>query len=98
MASNWQFPDRIPKDGKRWGKWHFDKKSLELVYGHDRYRIDLKRIEDSAGMLDWIFQMTTKSYCTSRDLGDLVKAFDDLFYPQANLCSNGINEKINPTK
>lgn len=62
------------------------------------YEIDLERVRDSAAMLDWIFQIRGKSWATSRVMRDLIEAFDDLFKPQANLCSNGCNKVIQNPK
>ena len=98
MPSKWKFHGKVPEDGQQWGKWCFDKKRLALVYGNERYEIDLERIDGSAEMLDWIFQLSNKPGCSRKDIGDLVEAFDDLFYPQANLCSGGSDKKIDATK
>ena len=62
------------------------------------YEIDLERVRDSAGLLDWIFQIHTKSWTTARVTKDLLNALDSIFHPQANLCSgacgNGRGGKI----
>jgi hypothetical protein len=55
------------------------------IIGH--YEIDLERVRDSAAALDWIFQILGKNWATQRVMKDLLEAFDDIFHPQANLCS-----------
>jgi hypothetical protein len=105
--------------GRHWGEWTLDTERFCLVYkaqpvlrgegsrqytgffGH--YEIDIERIRRSSGMLDWIFQINGKSWANARVTKDLVNAFDDVFHPQANLCSGacggGTSNKIieNPT-
>jgi hypothetical protein len=63
-----------------------------------RYEIDIEQIRHSAAMLDWIYQVNKKAWATARVTKDLVNAFDDVFHPQASLCSGGSDKIIqNPT-
>jgi hypothetical protein len=70
------------------------------VVGHEyvaflgAYEVDVERIRCSSGMLDWIFQINGKSWADARVVKDLVNAFDDIFHPQANLCSGGCSGGI----
>jgi hypothetical protein len=60
--------------------------------------IDLDRIRDSAGLLDWIYQVEGKTWATARITKDLLSAFDAIFSPQQNLCTGGGSKTIaNPT-
>ena len=88
------------KDGARWGDWHLEVGNLTLVLrsGHDNYEIDLEQINDSAQMLDWIFQLRTKTWVTNDIIGDLLSAFQDIFCPQATICGGGQNTTINATE
>ena len=52
-----------------------------------RYEIDIEHIRNSASALDWIYQVNKKVWGTARTMKDLLNAFDDIFDPQANLCS-----------
>jgi hypothetical protein len=45
-------------------------------------------------MLDWVFQIQGKGWATLEVMFDLLRAFNDLFRPQANLCSGGGNKVI----
>jgi hypothetical protein len=69
-----------------------------LVHQETGYEIDLESVNTSAQMLDWIFQVTAKTWHTDEDTAGLIAAFRDLFDPQANLCSCGMSYKINPKK
>jgi len=85
-------------DGKQWCNWRFQAENLTLVHLTPHYEIDLEIIRDSAEMLDWIFQVQQKAWATERDMADLLSAFDDIFEPQASLCSAGQGKTIEPTK
>ena len=52
-----------------------------------KYEIDIERIPYSAAMLDWIYQVNKKVWASARTMKDLLNAFEDIFDPQANLCS-----------
>lgn len=84
------------RDGHEWGPWRLDAKLLTLTHIRG-YEIDLERIHSSAEMLDWIFQVLHKIWCTPETTKGLLDAFDALFDPQANLCSMGHSKTINPT-
>ncbi len=90
---------------EKWGDWHFDKSNLCLnllptcqpaKWDHDCpfYQIDLERIDSNSEMLDWIFQLNHKNLDLYGEnvVKDLVRALDDIFYPQANCCSYGKNK------
>jgi len=83
-------------DGRQWGEWRLQAENLTLQHPH--YEIDLENISDSAKMLDWIFQLEHKTWATEKVLADLLSAFDDIFKPQANLCSMGGSKTIEPKK
>ena len=52
-----------------------------------RYEVDLETIRHSAGMLDWVFQISKKGWATRAVTKDLLNALDSIFHPQENLCS-----------
>ena len=88
--------------GHQWGNWTLGLTKGEYYLAfrsdaagrHRRYEIDLNDIKDSAGMLDWIFQIHMKAPMTPADVHDLLSAFKDIFKPQANLCSFGEGKKL----
>jgi hypothetical protein len=87
-----------PAHGDRWGDWVFDAKRLTLTYKPFSYEIDLERLTTSARALDVIFQLSGKTWIKRKDIGDLVKALDDLLHPQATLCSWGQAKTLDATK
>ena len=52
-----------------------------------KYEVDLETIRHSAGMLDWVFQISKKGWATRAVTKDLLNALDSIFHPQENLCS-----------
>ncbi len=82
-----------PEHGDRWGQWGFDSKRLCLVFKDGLYEVNLEDMNTSAQMLDWIFQVSNKTWADRKDIGDLVQALEDLLHPQGNLCSGGIGGK-----
>jgi hypothetical protein len=82
-------------EGRRWGRWklRITERCLEH-YRHPSqmpYQVSLDEIHDSASMLDWIFQVSCKSWTTYKDISDLISALDDIFDPQSTLCRGSMN-------
>ncbi len=73
--------------------WHYDHDRLALdlfnIEGHWIYEVDLERCRTSAEVLDWIFQVAGKTWCTDKILGGLIHMLDKILHPQATLCSFG---------
>ena len=80
----------------QWGSWYLKRETFELINGKTGYAIDLERCEDSAQILDWIFQVSQKA--GQWEIVNLLGALNDILDPQANYCSRGINTKTNPRK
>lgn len=82
---------------RSWGLWKLDEDGPSLYLNHrgvELYRIDLNRIRNSADMLDWIFQVSNKTWATARVVSGLLDAFEDIFSPQANLCPSGKDKTL----
>lgn len=75
-----------------WRGWTLDGERLVLEY--HQYEVDMERSLTGAQVCDWIFQVAHKNWATPEVIAGLVKAFDDLLEPQANLCSNGQNKEV----
>lgn len=58
------------------------------------YYVSLDECTTSAQVLDWIMQVTSKTWATDKILADLLRALVDLIHPQATLCSGG--EELGP--
>lgn len=100
MSDVWQFREQVPHEGHRWGKWRFDQKWGRLQYDDSETGlcIDLTTIDGSARMLAWIFWLRGQNWYTRHDLANLIQAFDDIFYPRANLCLNGCDQHMDAAK
>lgn len=67
--------------GRRWGRWEYNKSNLTLVFKSSEgweYEVDLERCDTSSGILDWILQVSQKEWATPEDIGNLVRALDEL--------------------
>jgi hypothetical protein len=90
-ASDWSLNNKIKTE---WGFWEYTERGY-LDY-KNFYTIDLKTKNTNSKLLDLIFQINTKDnqnwdeHCVS----DLIKALNDILYPQANCCSSGENKKF----
>ncbi len=80
-----------------WGPWILNTDSLSLEYGN-RYDVDLESCLNSAQVLDWIIQVSHKSWVDNSVLAGLIRALDDVLNAQANLCSFGKQKEITVTK
>jgi hypothetical protein len=82
-------PEPCPRD---FGGWRLHRRSgcLVLHRSPDDYDIPLDRCRTSAAVLDWIFQIAEKSWATPRIIAGLIHALDYYLYPQATLCSFGV--------
>ena len=90
---------RVRHARRQWGRWHLRVRSLELAYQTGErtlYLVDLERCGTAAQMLDWIFQLRGKTWCSPTDIGHLADAFRDILDPQANLCSFGAAKALDP--
>jgi len=90
---------RIQK--RKWGHWKYNPDDLTLDFKktvggrHFGYYVDLRRCTNSAQILDWIFQIRAKTWCTDKDIADLLRAFNDLMRSvQSKVCSGGVDKKF----
>jgi hypothetical protein len=86
------------RHGQQWGRWTLDTQRLALTHTELYYPIDLGGCTSSARVLDWIFQIARKPWCTSEDIHYLLDAFDALLRPQAHLCSMGIDHTFDAAR
>ena len=79
--------------------WRFDAAQLRLVCQTPEaasFSVDLRRITSSACMLDVIFEASSRPWASAVVVGELVKNLQDLFDPQATLCGQGRDRKLDP--
>jgi hypothetical protein len=43
------------------------------------YQVPLEEFANSAGILDWIFQISEKTWASAADVGDFVRAIEHIF-------------------
>jgi hypothetical protein len=77
-----------------WGKWTLNPDNGCLETDNGAYQIPVDEMLDSASILDWIFQISEKTWATSEVVGDLVKAISDIL--GRGVCGGGINNPIDP--
>ena len=74
--------DYKPVHHRTWGRWRLDKKppypTLNFTERGIPEQIKLSRCRTPRDRELWLDNMSDKSYVTSADLGDLVRAFKDL--------------------
>ena len=74
--------------------------SVEIVVNKSTgatYQIDLERCTNSAQLLDWLFQIQGKNWCSPELIFDLMTFFDDLIVGgvQGKFCPCGEDQKVN---
>ena len=87
---------------RRPNRWYFEPVNLTLalspsgrrlmdgdLLGPGEYEVDLERCTTSAQVLDWIVQVSKKTWATDAIVADLVRALDDVLDMQGTLCPFG---------
>lgn len=83
---------------KGWGPWKYipidsEQGVLECRDQRDGswlYEVDLERVTTSASALDWIVQVSKKTWADPALVGHLVRALDTMLDLQGTRCSFGI--------
>jgi len=79
--------------------WFYDPKTYEVCERAGSYRIDLERCLTSAQLLDWIYQIRGKVWCSDVVLAEFVDIMYDILNPQGRLCSHGSsNHALSPAE
>ena len=76
---------------KNYGPWKFNSKNLTLTH-ENGYEIDVESWTTSAEVLDWIFQIHSKTWNNADTMQGLILAIEEIIDPQANLCSFGTEQ------
>lgn len=78
---------------------HLNNLTLSIMrQGHEVYYVDLEQCTTSAQLLDRIFQIAGKTWVSPTLMGLIIKALDTCLYPQATLCSCGMDSTIEPSE
>jgi hypothetical protein len=80
---------RKPEYGDTWGIWEYRKNKTLAC---DIYEVYLDQMNSSAEVLDWIVQVSHKTWVTEKHLADLIYAIDDILSLQPNYCGFGIDK------
>jgi hypothetical protein len=75
-----------------WGPWMLDPSNRVLKANDDErneYEIDLDQCLTAPQVLDWIAQVTHKTWADDATVAGLVRALDDVLNLQANFCPSG---------
>lgn len=80
-----------PVREKPFGCWVYDDALLVIRHEVNGYEIDLEKITSSASMLDWIFHVTDKLWCSPEDARDLLRILRKAFSPYDTLCGGSMN-------
>jgi hypothetical protein len=83
----------------KWGSWILKQDSLTLELednGESKYSISLEYCNSSSGILNHIFQVSNKTWSRPKVITDLLKAIDDVFFPQVSFCLDKTDNKVNP--
>lgn len=72
------------------GAWKADLRDLVLTHiDAPWYEVDLEKMTSCPELLDLIFQLWGKTWCSRQDVGDLIEILNRLLDPQGCLCSSG---------
>jgi hypothetical protein len=78
-----------------WGPWALNRATYALGHTGDiDYWIDLDSCTTSAEVLDWIAQISHKTWADDATLAGLVRALDDVLNLQAHLCPSGASKQL----
>ena len=85
---------RRPPPRKRFGGWRLDEEGLCVFWRDEQdrelYWIPLERCRTSAAVLDWIIQISKKTWAADAVVAGLVRILDDTLDLQPRLCSLGL--------
>ncbi len=79
----------------KFGRWQLDTEAGFLTFKSDLpdYEIPLWEIDNSAKILEWIYQSAEKTWMTPTDLKNLIDAFVHIFGRM--VCSRGVDHPFN---
>lgn len=87
---------RLRRPAANWGPWQLDAERYVLVHAEQdhSYEIDLEDCTSSAEVLDWVCQIAGKGWGDDRTVSGLVRALDEVLFPQAHLCPSGKSRQL----
>ena len=85
----------------QWGNWRLNSDALTLDYHFEDgaiYDIALYECNNSAEILDWIFQIQGKKWADKDVMYCLLEAIYDILHPQSHFCSFGKHKEKDAKK
>ena len=82
-----------------WGSWNLKSDLMVLEYeseGESLFTVPIEHLCNSYGVLNIIFEVYQKRWCTAKVMKDFLRAIDDMLFPQVSICFNRENNKIDP--
>lgn len=84
-----------PPRNNSWGNGRFVESNFTLVRA-DGYEVDLEDMKDSSRILDWIAQVSNKTWAEPTDIGHLVRAISTE-YLAADLAGLALRQHVHRT-
>ena len=73
------------------GDWWWSSADMCIVNKKNGYYWSFENVKDSAGVLDFIVQISKKTWLTSASVGDAVRLLNHVFNIQGTWCGGGNN-------
>lgn len=84
---------------KQWGEWGLKEDLMVLEYendGESLFTVPIEHLCNSYGVLNIIFEVYPKRWCSAKVMKDFLRAIDDVLFPSVSICFNSENNKIDP--
>lgn len=80
----------------KWGPWtvNLDTACIEYARNDREYYVEIEKLVDTAGILDWILHLSAKRWTSAADVGYLVEAIEEILGRDVASC--GVDHKIDP--
>ena len=82
-----------------WGGWNLQSDLMVLEYKEEDdslFSVPIEHLCNSYGVLNIIYEVYRKRWCSAKVMKDFLRAIDDMLFPQVNICFNSENKKIDP--
>lgn len=93
------FMAKVKNPKMAWGNWNLKSDFMVLEYKTDDeslFSIPIEHLSDSYGVLNIIYEVYRKEWCSAKVMKDLLRAIDDVLFPSVSICFNRENNKIDP--
>src|SRR5215212_604242 len=84
---------RVMATRDKWNGWQLEGGALTYEWPAN-YEVPGHECTSSAHVLNWIMQVSKKTWATDSCLAGFVRAMDDIVDPQATLCGGGRSKEL----